>query len=123
MRRNQKCHCQYHQDRGHTTEDCRTLWDHLDQLVREGRLKQFLHHSSGQVGQTGLESWRDASSRPHLGTINVIFATPGRTDFCPSRVLSMVQLSTEDLNSKPKRARVGIRLTLSFSDEDKMGTI
>ena len=30
MRRNQSFHCQYHKDRRHTTENCRTLWDHLD---------------------------------------------------------------------------------------------
>ena len=29
-RRNQSLHCQYHQERGHTTEDCRTLWSHLE---------------------------------------------------------------------------------------------
>ena len=40
-------YCQYHQDYGHTTEDCRSLWDHLDQLVREEKLKQLLHLSSG----------------------------------------------------------------------------
>nr|XP_023877938.1 uncharacterized protein LOC111990397 [Quercus suber]XP_023926768.1 uncharacterized protein LOC112038195 [Quercus suber] len=34
-RRNQNLYCQYHQDQGHTTEDCKNLWDHLDQLVRE----------------------------------------------------------------------------------------
>ncbi|XP_030939635.1 uncharacterized protein LOC115964470 [Quercus lobata] len=39
MKRNQSLHCQYHQNRGHTTEDYRTLWNHLKQLVQEGRLK------------------------------------------------------------------------------------
>ena len=29
-RSNQSLHCQYHQKRGHTTEDCRTLWNHLE---------------------------------------------------------------------------------------------
>ena len=43
---NHNLYCQYHQDHGHTTEDCRSLWDHLDQLVLEGKLKQLLHHSS-----------------------------------------------------------------------------
>ena len=28
-KRNQSLHCQYHQDRGHTIEECRTLQDHL----------------------------------------------------------------------------------------------
>ena len=40
---NQSLYCHYHQDRGHTTEDRRTLRDHLGQLVKAGRLKQFLH--------------------------------------------------------------------------------
>ena len=29
-KRNHNLYCQYHQDHGHTTEDCRSLWDHLD---------------------------------------------------------------------------------------------
>ena len=32
-KRNRNLYCQYHQNHGHTTEDCRSLWDHLDQLV------------------------------------------------------------------------------------------
>ena len=33
MRHNQNLYCQYHHEPGHTTEDCRNLWNHLDQLV------------------------------------------------------------------------------------------
>ena len=33
MRRNQNFYCQYHQDHGHTTEDCRNLWNYVDQLI------------------------------------------------------------------------------------------
>ena len=32
-KRNRNLYCQYHRDHGHTTEDCRSLWDHLDQLA------------------------------------------------------------------------------------------
>ena len=32
-RRNQNLYCYYHQDHGHTTEDCKNLWDHLQQLI------------------------------------------------------------------------------------------
>ena len=35
----------------------------------------------------------------------------------------MARLSAEDTNPKPKRARVDIRLALSFSNEDKIRTI
>ena len=58
-----------------------------------------------------------------MGTISVIFATPGRTGSHPSRVMSVAQLPTEDSNSKQKRARVEIRSILSFSDEDKIRII
>ena len=49
-RRNQNFYCQYYQDHGHTMEDYRNLWNYLDQLVREGKLKHLLHHSSGHQG-------------------------------------------------------------------------
>ena len=62
-KRNCNLYCQYHQDHRHTTEDCRSLWDHLDQLVREGKLKQFLHHSSGLGGQANSRSQRDIPLR------------------------------------------------------------
>ena len=78
-KRNRNLYCQYHRDHGHTTDDCGSLWDHLDQLAREGKLKQLLHHSSGLDGQTTSRSERETPSRPPLGTINVIFAAPGRT--------------------------------------------
>ena len=98
MRRNQNLYCQYHQDHGHTTEDCRNLWDHLDQLVREGKLKQLLHHSSGRGSQMGLELQGDASSRLPLGTINVIFVALRRTGSCPSRVMSVSRYLAEEFS-------------------------
>ena len=44
-KRNRNLYYQYHRDHGHTTDDCRSLWDHLDQLAREGKLK----HLAGSV--------------------------------------------------------------------------
>ena len=54
-RRNPSLYYQYHQDQGHTMEECRNFWDHLEQLVQEGRLKELLHHSNGQTEQTSLD--------------------------------------------------------------------
>ena len=65
-------------------EDCRNLWNYLDQLVREGKLKHLLHHSSGHQGQTRQEPQRDTALRPPVGTIDVILAASGRTSMCPS---------------------------------------
>ena len=122
-KRNRNLYCQYHQDHEHTIEDCRSLWDYLDQLVQEGKLKQLLHHSSGLGGQANPGSQRDIPSRPPLRTINVIFAAPGRIRSCPSRVMSVARLSSRDTSQEPKRAKVELPLVMGFSNEDKIGTI
>ena len=58
-----------------------------------------------------------------MGTINVIFAALGRTGSQPSRVMFIVRPLAEDSNLELKRVRVEVRLALSFSDENKVGTI
>ncbi|XP_030930491.1 uncharacterized protein LOC115956182 [Quercus lobata] len=121
-RRNQNFYCQYHQDHGHTTENCRNLWNYLDQQVREGKLKHLLHHPSDHQGQTHQELQRDTALRPPVGTINVILATPGRTGTRPSQVLSVAQRLAEESRPEPKRARINFQPILSFSEEDKIGT-
>ena len=95
----------------------------MEQLVREGRLKHLLHHSSGRGGQTSSAFQGNAASKPPLGTINVIFAAPGRTGSCPSRVMSVSCYSDDECNSMPKKNKMNVPLVLSFSDADKQGTI
>ena len=82
-----------------------------------------MHHSSGKGNQTNSNSRKNATYGPPLGTINVIFAAPGRTGFCPSRVLSVARLSYEEGVLESKRVKIQIQPTLGFSDEDKAGTI
>ena len=67
--------------------------------------------------------WRDASSRAPLGTINVILAVLGRIGSHPSRMMSVARPPAEDSKFELKRAMIEIRPELSFSDEDKIGTI
>ncbi|XP_050248804.1 uncharacterized protein LOC126696063 [Quercus robur] len=47
-KRNQNLYCEYHQEPDHTTDDCRNLKNHLNQLVREGKLRHLLHHPGGR---------------------------------------------------------------------------
>ena len=83
----------------------------------------LLHHSNGQGNQTNSNSKKNVTSGPPLETINVIFAALGRTGFCPSKVMSVARLSSDEGVSNSKRAKVLIQPTLGFSDEDKAGTI
>ena len=47
-RRNQNLYWNYHRDKGYTTEQCKVLKDHLEQLVRDGHLKEFVVESRTQ---------------------------------------------------------------------------
>ena len=123
IKRNQNPYCQYHQELGHTTKDYKNLRNHLDQLVREGKLRHLLHHSSGQQGQANPESQGDNSLRPPISTINVILTAPRRTSSCPPKVTSMAPLSTEDNNRESKKAKKEASPVLGFSNEDKIETI
>nr|XP_023879471.1 uncharacterized protein LOC111991887 [Quercus suber] len=123
MKRNQNLYYRYYQDHEHITEDCRNLWSHLDQLVREGKLRHLLHPSSGHQGQSNQESRRDASLRPPIGAINVIFAALRRMGSGPSRVMSVARLPADDSGPKPKKPKIYPYPVLSFSEEDKIGTI
>ena len=57
-----------------------------------------------------------------MGMINVILAPPGKTGTRPLRVLSVAQLPTKEPQPEPKRAKMNFHPTLSFSEEDKIGT-
>ena len=86
-------------------------------------MQQFLYQPNGQGDQSGSRGQGSASSRPPLGTINVIFTALGRTGSQPTRVMFVAKSPTGDPNSEPKRARLEIRPSLSFWDEDKIETI
>ena len=86
-------------------------------------MKQLLHHTSSLGGQTEARPERENPSRPPLGTINVIFAAPGRTGSFHSRVMFMARLFPEDGSHEPKRSKLDRSLVMGFSDEDKIGTI
>ena len=82
-----------------------------------------MHPSSGHPGQKNQEPQRDISLRPPIGTINVILAVSGKTNSCPSRVMSVARLSTEDSDRESKKSRKGVSPVLGFSDEDKIRAI
>nr|XP_023884748.1 uncharacterized protein LOC111996947 [Quercus suber] len=103
--RNQNLYCQYHQDHGHTTENCKNLWSYLDQLVQEGKLRHLLHHSSRHQGQAHQEPQKDNALGPPAGMINVILATPGRIGMRLSRMLTVARLPDEESQPKPKRLK------------------
>ena len=111
-RRNQNLYCTYHRDKGHTTEQCRVLKDHLGQLVKAGYLKEFVVESTGREAGQGTQQKRNPLPPP-LGVIEVIHAAP-RGTAAAKRVLTVACAGEE---SSEKKKKVG-RLAISFGEDD-----
>ena len=80
------------------------------------QIETAVAYSSSLGGQTDTRPERENPSRPPLGTINVIFAAPGRTGSWPSRVMSVAHLSPKDGRHESKRAKLDWR-----SEERRVG--
>ena len=46
-------HCRYHRNYGHTTEDCFTLKDKIEELIHVGHLRRFVKQEGGGFSSRG----------------------------------------------------------------------
>ena len=72
VKRNQSLYYTYHREKGHTTEQCRVLKDHLEQLVKAGHLKEFLVDQGGGNADQGSSGRNNRPLPPPLEIIKVI---------------------------------------------------
>ena len=109
MRRRDK-RCEYHKDHGHETESCYALKDHLEELVQNGRLQQYVRKGK----PTKALALRQDS--PPLGVIHVIYSLPA-----PPTVHTIqshpIPQEQRILTKWPKEAP-----TIAFNDSDLSGT-
>ena len=86
--RNQNLYCTYHWDKGHMTEQCRVLKDHLGQLVKAGHFKEFMVEPRNRGPELGAQQRGNPIPLP-LGIIKVIHAMPGSTNMIGTKVSTM----------------------------------
>jgi len=60
-------YCKYHYNNGHTTNECKTLQDKIEEFIRSGHLKQFVKRegqgNSRQVYNRNTKSGRQRDHR------------------------------------------------------------
>ena len=69
-KRNQNKYYRFHRDHGHDTDDCFDLKQQIENLIRQGKLRNFLGRDSKDEK---LKMKIEESSRPPLGEIRMIF--------------------------------------------------
>ena len=120
--RNQNLYCTYHRDKGHTTEQCKLLKDHLGQLVKAGHLKEFVVELGNRGPRLGAQQ-RGNSIPPPLGIIEVIHAMPGSRNAVGTRVSTVASTGDFSENLPPTKRTKGRLEPIAFDDEDLEGTI
>nr|XP_023874860.1 uncharacterized protein LOC111987379 [Quercus suber] len=122
-RRNQNLYCTYHKDKGHTTEQCRVLKDHLRQLAKAGYLKEFVVDTRDRGTRQGAPQ-RGNPLPPPLGIIEVIHA-PSRS-LIVARKKGVLTIAPVEGNSDTQPSEERIKLTrepIAFGDDDLEGII
>ena len=122
-RRNQNLYCAYHRDKGHTTEQCWVLKDHLGQLVKAGYLKEFMVESGNKGTKQGAQQRRNPLPPP-LGVIEVIHAAPRSTAVVGRRGVLIVAPVGNCSGKQPPKKKMKIgREPIAFNDDDLEGII
>ena len=68
-KRNRNKYCRFHRDHGYDTDKCFDLKQHIENLIRQGKLRNFLGRDHKDEK---LKGKIEESSRPSLGEIRVI---------------------------------------------------
>ena len=121
-RRNQNLYCTYHRDKGHTTEQCRVLKDHIGQLVKAGHLKEFVVEPENRGPGLGAQQ-RGNHVPPPLGIIEVIHAVPRSKNAVETKVSTVASTGDFSEDQPPTKRTKGRLEPISFNDEDLEGTI
>nr|XP_023922266.1 uncharacterized protein LOC112033714 [Quercus suber] len=122
-RRNQNLYCTYHKDKGHTTEQCRVLKDHLGQLDKAGYLKEFVT-DAGDRGTGQGTPQRGKPLPPPLWIIEVIHAAlKSLTTTGGKEVLIVAPMEGRpNVQASEKKIKLA-RKPIAFNDDDLEGTI
>ncbi|XP_038702595.1 uncharacterized protein LOC119999151 [Tripterygium wilfordii] len=127
--RNQSKWCSYHRDEGHRTADSREFKRHLEELVQQGHLKEFIDKEKTAVEKKG-EPQSKERGEPSYYVVNFIDAmVPDarlgnairRTEY--RRVRHQQEVMRMDLNPSLGTKRPREVTAITFTKEDATGVI
>ena len=114
-KRNRNKYCRFHRDHGHDTDECFDLKQQIKNLIRQGKLRNFLGRDHKDEK---LKGKIEESSRPPLGEIRVIIggSSTGQSSKSKKAYLKVVQ--SVQLSGQLPRARSMDEQAITFTDED-----
>ena len=114
-KRNRNKYCRFHRDHGHDTNEFFGLKQWIENLIRQGKLRNFLRLDQKDEK---LKGKIEESSRPPLGEIRVIIggSSTGQSSKSKKAYLKVVQ--SIQLSGRSPRARSMDEQAITFTEED-----
>ncbi|XP_065619075.1 uncharacterized protein LOC136063096 [Quercus suber] len=112
---NRNKYYRFHKDHGHDTDECFDLKQQIENLIRQGKLRNFLGRDHKDEKLKGKV---EESSRPPLGEIKVIIggSLAGRSSKTKKAYLKEVQ--SVQLSGQSPRAKSTDEQPITFTDEE-----
>ena len=114
-KRNRNKYCRFHRNHRHDTVECFNLKQQIENLIRQGKLKNFLGRDHKDEKLKGKV---EESSRPSLGEIRVIIggSSTGHSSKSKKAYLKVVQ--SVQLSGRSPRAMNTDEQAITFTDKD-----
>ena len=114
-KRNQNKHCRFHKDHGHDTDECFNLKQQIKNLIRQGKLRNFLGRD---YKDEKLKAKVEESSRPPLGEIRMIVGGGSTSQLSKSRKTYLKVVQNVQLSGQSPKTRTTDEQSITFTDED-----
>ena len=114
-KRNRNKYCRFHRDYGHDTDECFDLKQQIENLIRQGKLRNFLGRDRKDEKLKGKIK---ESSRPPLGGIKVIIGGSSTGQSSKSKKAYLKVMQSIQLSRRSPRASSTDKQTITFTDED-----
>ena len=114
-KRNRNKYCRFHRDHEYDTDECFDLKQQIENLIRQGKLRNFLgrdHKDDKLKGKV------EESSQPPLGEIRVIIGGSSTGQSSKSRKTYLKVVQNVQLFGQSPRTRNTDKQAITFTDED-----
>ena len=114
-KRNRNKYCRFHRDHGHDTDECFDLKQQIENLIRQGKLRNFLGRD---YKDKKLKAKVEESSRPPLGEIRMIVGGGSTGQSSRSRKMYLKVVQNVQLSERSPKTRTLDEQATTFTNED-----
>ena len=114
-KRNQNKYCRFHGDHGRDTDECFDLKQQIENLIRQGKLRNFLGRD---YKDEKLKAKAEESSRPPFGEIRMIVGESLTAQSSKSKKTYLKVVQNVQLSGRSPKLRTPDEQAITFTDED-----